>query len=138
MTDSGTGDSLSFTVEVPARVARGAAVPIRLRLTNVSARSIELHVTGRETVFDVVATDSSGREVWRRLAGQPVLAILQLRPLAAGETMEFTASWDQTGVNGEQVPPGSYRLAGELPGDSPAPLRTAPSVVQVTSTQTAG
>ena len=132
MTQPGTGDSLSFTLDVPEKVARGAPIPIRLRLANLSPRTIEVHLTGRETVFDIVATDSSGREVWRRLGGQPVLAILQLRPLGPGEAIEFNASWDQGGAGGARIPAGTYRLVGELPGDAPEPLRTAPKTVEIT------
>jgi hypothetical protein len=111
----------------------GEAVRVRLRLANVSDRPIEVHLQGRETVFDVVVLDASGAEIWRRLGGDPVLAILQLRPLAAGDSIEFVATWNQTDGAGRQVPTGSYRVIGELPGDSPTPMRSAPAILQITA-----
>jgi hypothetical protein len=133
MTESGVGDSLEFTVRVPASVHAGDAVRIRLRLANLSPQSIELHLQGRETVFDVVVLDASGAEVWRRLGATPAPAIEQLRPLAAGDAIEFVATWHQTDRAGRQVPSGEYQVIGELPGDSPGPLRSAPAPLRVTA-----
>lgn len=131
------GDSPEFTVRVPATVHAGEPVRVRLRLANVSSHTIEVHLQGRETVFDVVVLDAAGAEVWRRLGGTPALAILQLRPLAAGDSIEFVATWDQTDRAGRQVPTGTYRVFGELPGDAPAPLRSAPVPLQVTAARVA-
>jgi hypothetical protein len=126
-----TAESLSFTLEVPARAALGAPIPLVLRLANVSTRRIEVHLRGRETVFDVVARRPGGEEVWRRLTGQVTMAILQLRSLAPGEVLELRAAWDQRDAAGRPVVAGEYRLQGELPGDDPLPLRSSEARVVI-------
>jgi hypothetical protein len=117
-------DSLRFTVDAPTEVALGDPVPVVLRLVNGSSRRVEVHLRGRETVFDVVVRRATGEEVWRRLTGQSTMAILQLRAMAPGEALEFRATWDQRDATGRQVEPGEYRVQGELPGDEPLVLRS--------------
>jgi hypothetical protein len=137
MTESVAGDFLEFTVRVPESVHAGEQVRVRLRLANVSTHTSELHLQGRETVFDVVVLDTTGAEVWRRLGGSPAQPILQLRPLAAGEAIEFVATWHQTDRAGHQVSTGEYQVIGELPGDAPAPMRSAPATLHVTAARVA-
>jgi hypothetical protein len=131
VTESGAGDTLDFRVIVPPSVRQGEAVAIQLTLTNVASRPIEVHLQGRETVFDVVVIDGAGTEVWRRLRGASSLAILQLRTIGPGESLAFAARWNQTGPGGVQVLPGTYRVHGELPSDAPSPLRTAAVALEI-------
>ncbi|MBC7895563.1 MAG: hypothetical protein H7066_09120 [Cytophagaceae bacterium] len=137
MTESVTGDSLQFTVRVPESVHVGERVRVRLRLANVGAQAIELHLQGLETVFDVVVLDDTGAEVWRRSDGTHALAVPQLRPLAAGDSIEFVATWHQADRTGHQVTTGAYAVIGELPGDGLTPMRSAPAPLQVTAARVA-
>lgn len=109
-------DSLRFTVHAPDTVQRGAAVPITLRLTNVSDHPVDAHFLGRTIAFDIVVTDKDG-VVWRRLQ-EAVPSILQIRTLAAGETLEWKDVW-------RPAKAGRYQVQGLLPSDAPEPLRTA-------------
>ena len=118
------GSRLRVDVHVSPRARRREPVAITLRLTNTGRKPVELHLQGRQTVFDVVVTGAGGAVVWRRLAGTVHPAILQLRVLAPGEALELTASWDQRDADGRLVPAGEYFVHGELPTDSPTPLRS--------------
>ncbi|HEY8470515.1 MAG TPA: BsuPI-related putative proteinase inhibitor [Longimicrobiales bacterium] len=126
-----TSDSLAFTIHVPDSVRAGEPVPIALRVTNRTSAPIDLHLLGRTIAFDIVVTREDGTPVWRRLEGQAVQSILQLRTLAPGETLELSDRWDQRGRGGAAVPPGLYRVHGELPTDEPEPLRTPPASLRI-------
>jgi hypothetical protein len=122
-------DTLRLALEVPRDVPAGAAVPVSLRVENVSGRPLELYLRGREPTFDVVVIRASGEVAWRRLADEVIPAIALLRPLAAGETMTLRAEWDQRGASGAGVAAGDYAVRGQLltegsPLETPAvPLR---------------
>ncbi len=114
----GQPDSMRVEIVVPPRVAVGAPVPITLRIANTAARPIELHLQGRTIVFDLTVRRGAA-VVWRRLEGESVPAILQIRMLAPGEVLELKETWHQ------QVGPGEYSVSGEIPTDG-APLRAGP------------
>src|SRR5690606_21206471 len=99
-------DSLRFSLHAPARAAPGAAVPIELRLTNVASDSITLYLVGREITFDIEVRDASDALIWRRLEGQAVPQILQVRFLAPGETLTLRDMWPQRTNDGRPVPAG--------------------------------
>jgi hypothetical protein len=107
-------DTLRLGIAAPERVPTGEPVPIALRVENVSGRALELHLRGRTVAFDLVVFDADGRELWRRLEGESVPAILRLESLAAGEVLELTDAWDQRTGAGERVPTGVYQLRGEI------------------------
>lgn len=124
-------DTLRLEVQVAAEVRQGDAVPIVLRLVNISARTIEVHLQGRETVFDLIVREAEGGIVWRRLEGETAMAILALRPLAPGAAFEFRHVWDQRDRAGRPVPPGRYHVTGEVPYDAVEPLRSPPATLVV-------
>lgn len=117
-------DSLRFDVIAPAAVRLGSAVPITLRLTNVSDHAVEAHFLGREIAFDIVVTRADETVVWQRLARQAVPSILQVRMLAPGEVLEWRDEW-------RPAAPGRYRLEGVLPSDAREPRRTPPVTLTV-------
>ena len=117
-------DSLSFTVVAPHSVRRGEPVPIRLRLTNTGARTLNLYLTGRTITFDIIVALSDGQVVWRRLEHVTSQQIVQVKTLAPGETFEMKDVWKAT------VDPGDYTVTGVIPTDGP-PLRTAPTPLRV-------
>lgn len=93
-------------------------VPLVLRLTNTTALPLELGLQGRTIVFDVIVTGPNDSEIWSRLHGQSLSAILQLRVLQPGEVLELSARWDQRDNSGHPVPPGTYRVQGVLPTEA--------------------
>jgi len=120
----GQPDSMQVEIVVPPRVAVGAPVPITLRIANTAERPIELHLQGRTIVFDLTVRRGAA-VVWRRLEGESVPAILQIRMLAPGEVLELKETWDQRDNTGTQVGLGEYRVTGVLPTDA-APIRAGP------------
>ncbi len=78
-------DSITFTVVAPHSVRRGEAVPITLRLTNTSARTLNLYLTGRTITFDIIVTRADGKVVWRRLEHVTGQQIVQVKTLTPGD-----------------------------------------------------
>jgi hypothetical protein len=117
-------DSIRVEILVPPKVAAGAPVPIAIRIGNTSGRPVELHLQGRVTVFDLTVRRGDA-VLWRRLAGESVPAILQLRVLAPGEVLELKDTWRQVDNAGGRVGPGEYSVSGEIPTDG-VPLRVGP------------
>ena len=116
---------------VPDSVRLGEEVPISLRMTNTGRNSATVYLQGRPTAFDIIVTREDGTPVWRRLKRAVVTAILQVRVLSPGETLDFTEHWSQKTDSGEAVPPGEYRVVGVLPTDPPAELRTEPAHLRI-------
>jgi Intracellular proteinase inhibitor len=116
-------ESLRLETDVPAQVPVGDPVPILLRVTNVSGKPVELYLMGRSVTFDITVSGHDGATVWRRLDGQTLQAILQIRTLAPGEMLEVRHDWDQRAAGGNSVRPGKYVVQGALLTDG-QPLRT--------------
>ncbi|HUH13059.1 MAG TPA: BsuPI-related putative proteinase inhibitor [Longimicrobiales bacterium] len=109
-----TADSLRLRLRVPGRVAAGEPVSITLRVENRTERTLTLYLVGRVIAFDLVVEDRDGAVVWRRLEDEVIQAILRLETLPPGEALVLEDSWDQRSNAGEPVPPGEYRVRGEL------------------------
>jgi Intracellular proteinase inhibitor len=122
-------DSMRVEIVVPPKIAAGAPVPIAIRIGNTTARPIELHLQGRTVVFDLIVSREDA-VVWRRLEGESVTAILQLRMLAPGEVLELKDTWQQKDGRGRQVGPGEYSVTGVVPTDA-APLRAGPVTLTI-------
>lgn len=120
-------DTLRLWLDVPGAVRTGEPVPIRLHVQNVSGRPLELHLRGRQIAFDLAVYDAEGETVWRRLEGAVIPGILRLEPLAPGDSLVLTHSWDQRSNRGEAVAPGAYIVTGEVLTDGePLPASGVP------------
>jgi hypothetical protein len=117
-------------IDVPPRVLAGEPVRIVLRATNDGAGPLELYLLGRSVTFDITVAGTDGAVVWRRLEGQIVPAILQIRFLAPGESLELEHAWDQRTNRGEFVGAGTYTVTGVIPTDS-QPLRTPTAPLRI-------
>ncbi len=122
---------MRFEITAPREIRAGEPVPVSLRLTNTSGRSLTVYLQGRPTAFDIIVKDGRGAVLWRRLEGQTITAILGLRTLEPGEIISFEDVWPQRDQAGGMVGPGAYTLTGELPTDGPEPIRTPAAVVRV-------
>lgn len=117
--------SLVLHLELPERAARGAPVPIRLALHNRGGAPVTVGLGGRPVAFDFLVTRPDGSEVWSRLHGQAIAAVLQERRLAPGEVLRFEDTWNQRDNQGRQVPAGRYLVRGDLPVvDRPGGMKT--------------
>jgi hypothetical protein len=123
--------SLRLSVVAPSEVRAGETVPITLRAVNTSDRPLDLYLRGRTIAFDVIVASAGGDTVWRRLEGEIIPAILQLKTLAPRETLELSAEWDQRDNRGRRVSTGVYSVRALLLTDS-APLATDAAELRVT------
>jgi hypothetical protein len=122
---------MRLEIELPAQARRGTTVPITLRLVNPTAEPVEVVLQGRPTAFDVVVTHDPGEVVWRRLEGEVISAILQLRTVQPGDSLVFEAVWDQRTLAGTPAAPGEYLVTGEIPSDPPSRFRSAPKLLRI-------
>lgn len=107
---------------VPRTVAPGATVPIRIRVTNTTARALDLYLRGRQITVDISIIDSAGRKFWRRLEGETIPAILRIVTLAPGKGFTMTYEWDQKDRRGRLAPPGVYSVRAEVLTDGATSL----------------
>lgn len=107
-------DSLTLEIDVPPEVPAGEPVPITLRAKNLGAQPLDLYLRGREIAFDIIVTGAGG-VVWRRLEGRKAAAILQVRTLRPGESLELSDTWGQQTSRGIPAGPGDYMVEGSLP-----------------------
>jgi hypothetical protein len=114
---------LQFSLSVPLSARVGERVPVVLRLRNVSDRPVEAHFVGRTIAFDIVVESANGAVAWRRLGAGAGQSILQLKTLAAGETLEWRDHWMPKAA-------GHYRIQGLLPSDA-GERRTAWTDIEV-------
>jgi hypothetical protein len=127
--------TVRVTIVVPATARVGERVRIRLSAENRGTEAVDLHLRGRRVAFDVVVELSGGQIVWRRLDGEIVEAIVQLRTLAPGEVLTLDAQWDQRSAAGRQVEPGVYSVRGLLLTDAPDALETERVPLRVISAE---
>ena|SRR5688572_8716915 len=120
MPDPVVGARVSLVV--PDTVALGAKVPITIRVANTTSAPLDLYLRGRVIAFDITITDATGAELWRRLEGETVLAIVQIRTLGPGETLELSHEWDQRTRSGRPAAPGVYGIRGSVLTDGSSSL----------------
>jgi hypothetical protein len=101
-------------LDVPNSVNRGDAVPMTVRVRNDDTDPAELALTGRPIAFDLVVQEPDGTEVWRRLRGEMLSMVLQVRILEPGEALDFRDVWDQRDNAGRGVSAGIYVVRGVL------------------------
>ena len=126
-----TNDSLRLALEVPARVRVGEEITIVLQTTNVTDRTLELYLQGREPTADVTVRTSSNAVVWHRLAGAAVAAILRLEPVAPGATLTIHVTWTQIGDDGAPVAPGVYEVTAQLLAERRDALQFPPAWIEI-------
>jgi Intracellular proteinase inhibitor len=122
---------MRLEMTVPREVRLGDSVPIVLRLVNDADAAAEVALQGRPVAFDITVARRDGDLVWRRLEGEVVTAILQLRQLGPRETLTFRDTWNQRSREGTAVPPGDYLVTGSLPSDPPAVFRAGPLPLRI-------
>lgn len=111
------GDSVEAIISMPTYARVGDDVPITIVVRNAAHRPLELHLTGRETVFDIVLQRPDSAIVWQRLRDVTIPQILQLRPLAAGESFALADRW-------QALIPGEYLVSARIPTDTRPILAT--------------
>ena len=119
-------------LEAPEFAREGTLVEYSISVENTGDAPLELHLQGREIVFDLSVVGDEGRIVWRRLEGKVSQAILRVEILQPGESFSVHDTWDQKDLSGRRVAPGFYTLQASLPTDA-APLVSQDRLLHITS-----
>lgn len=122
---------VSVSVDAGDTVAHGDRVPIVIRVTNTTSAPVDLYLRGREVTFDIVVTDTAGSELWRRLEDETIPAILQLKTLRAGETIELRDEWNQRTRSGRPVGIGEYQVSASVVTDGTSSLLSSPARLSI-------
>lgn len=130
MSQSSRGDTLRLELEVPTTVPLGKAVPMVLRVRNLTDRVLTLYLQGIEVTFDLQVARPDGTVIWTRLAGETVPAILRVETLGPAGSLTLEGAWDQRTTAGAAAEPGSYRAEGILPTEEGL-LRTPASSFRI-------
>lgn len=118
-------------LEAPEFADERTPIGFSIVIRNTADAPLELHLQGRETIFDLSVIGDGGRLVWRRLDGQSLQAILRLDTLGPGESITLADVWDQRDLAGQYVDPGFYTLQASVPTDSD-PLLSQDRLLHVT------
>jgi hypothetical protein len=118
-----TPDSVTAMLDGPQSARLGVPVTFVLRVRNEAAQTTTLYLRGREIAFDVVLTDTNGREIWSRLHDQVVQAIVRVEQVDPGQSIELRHTWNQHDNLGRPARPGEYNVQGLVLTDG-APIRT--------------
>ncbi len=102
-------------LESPARVRRGDSLSLRLLICNETGSRIMLPMTWQgDGGFDPIVRDSKGHVVWRASRGKPRFAGAESRGIQPHQTTTYRATWNLRDPSGFSVPPGTYRITGQL------------------------
>ena len=63
--------------------------------------------------YDLAVINSEDQEVWRWSQDRAFAQVTAEVPLEENGTLAFAETWDQGGNDGQQVPPGNYRIVAE-------------------------
>ncbi|MCI0432095.1 MAG: BsuPI-related putative proteinase inhibitor [Gemmatimonadetes bacterium] len=127
-----TEDSLRLSLEATATSSPARRIRFDVRLANLTDRPLDVFLTGRTLIFDIVVSDDAGREVWRRLHGESLQSILRVERILPRGALEMHHVWEVRTNAGEPVPPGDYEAIAVLPTDG-EPLRTPPVRLRIQS-----
>jgi hypothetical protein len=117
---------VQLRLDAPNTARVGERVSLTIIVENPTDRPVDLYLRGRQIAFDVVVTDSDGVVVWRRLEGEIIPAIVQLKSLAPREVLALRTTWEQRSNRGRPLAAGLYSVRGlVLTDDAQAPLETA-------------
>ena len=105
---------VTVRLTAPPTAPAGTRLPITLTITNEVDAAVDLYLRGRTITFDVTVSDAGHSIVWRRLEGEIIPAIVQVRPLAPRERLVLRTQWDQRSNTGAPVASGDYVLRGFL------------------------
>jgi len=123
-------DNSAFAAElrVPRETRIGQPVPMELVVRNASERPVWVEYGDSNHAFDFTIDDANGGNVWDRTQAkqkEPDYAILHSRPLAPGDAIRFSDTWDSRGASGRPLPPGRYSVRGTFDADAKeAPAKT--------------
>lgn len=127
-----SGERLRLALETPPDVRRGTPVVFLFRAVNIATAPVDLYLRGRDVTLDIEIMNAEGELVWRRLESAVIPAVVMLRTLSPGDTLEVRVAWDQRTSGGAVVPSGTYRVRALLLTEEPPPLATPTVSLRIT------
>src|SRR5688500_18062407 len=115
-------DSIQVTISAPHAAAVGDNVPISVVVQNQRNRPVDLHLTGREIVFDIMIVRPDSSTLWQRLQHGAVQQIVQLKRLQPREALTLYERWIAT-------EPGTFIIGAKLPTDTDALVAEPVSII---------
>ena len=104
---------IAVTLEAPESARAGDRIPYAVIIGNESDNPQDVHLQGRDIVFDVVLAREDGEPVWRRLEGEAAQAILRLDTFAAGERRRLEGY-----IESGRIAPGRYTPQALVPTET--------------------
>jgi hypothetical protein len=92
---------------------QGESITLDMSVTNNSSVDAEITFPSSQQ-FDFYIKDLSGTEVWRWSENKVFNYAFTKVIILAGDTIEFSESWDQVPTNTEVIPTGTYMIYGSL------------------------
>jgi hypothetical protein len=92
----------------------GDEVKARMRLINCTEEDTTLFYASTKRYEMVVEPEDGSSEVFRSSEGKTFAQTEGTEVIAPGDTVVYLETWDQTGKNGEQVPPESTRCRSSV------------------------
>jgi hypothetical protein len=83
--------------------------PVPFAITIAASEPITLYYRTTQR-FDIVVTDTEGKEVWRWSKDKAFAEVLEEINLEENQTLTFNESWDQRDNDDQPVPTGNYTV----------------------------
>ncbi len=88
----------------------GEDIEMTLTLINCADNEVRLSFPTTQR-YEVSIEDEAGIEVWNSSDDKAFSQVTGEETIATGETIVYTETWEQEDSQGEQVPPGTYRVS---------------------------
>jgi hypothetical protein len=122
---------LRIWLTAPESARPRSPVSFAIQVENVGQEILELYLRGRDIAYDILVKDATGQVVWRRLEGEVIPGVIQLRVLEPGEAFELSHEWNQRTNAGAFVEPGQYIVEGLVLTDGPIPFASVPKRIEI-------
>lgn len=123
---AGSRPTLTLELELPALALQdkywrlGSKLPVKLKLKNISDRSINLTLLSRPA-HDFIVTQED-REIWRWSHHKAIEEITEIKTLAPGEELDYVEIYNLQDNESNPILPGHYCIKGILNVDPPGKL----------------
>jgi hypothetical protein len=108
---------LSLRLEVPAVIAGGQSVPLRLVVTNISKDTVMIGRPDHEFFVTDYTVMHGSRVVWQKLRHRSCACAELSGPLAPSASLSFLDYWPQRNNHHWPVSPGRYTVTGTIDVD---------------------
>lgn len=91
--------------------AAGDEINARMRLINCTGGETTLYFDSTKRYEMIITAEDSADEVFNSSAGKEFSDTAGTEEIAPGDTVIYEETWNQAGSDGQQVPPGIYKVS---------------------------